>query len=93
MDNPEKLATQGTQDEEDKTKTQRNICRTLKLLCELAPNFAVMMFGRCFTKFIMFIMKHVVTTGTCNHVSHFYLKQTNLSRCQNDCKSGLSNTA
>jgi hypothetical protein len=43
MDNPEKLATQGTQEEEDKTNTQLNICRTLKLLCELASNFAVIM--------------------------------------------------
>jgi hypothetical protein len=26
MDNPDKLATQGTQDEENKTKTQHNMC-------------------------------------------------------------------
>ena len=26
MDNPEKLVTQGTQDEEDKAKTQHNMC-------------------------------------------------------------------
>jgi hypothetical protein len=75
MDNPEKLATQGTQDEEDKTNTQLNICRTLKLLCELASIFAVMMFGRCSTKFIMFIMKHMVTIGTCNRVSHFLFEK------------------
>jgi hypothetical protein len=28
MDNPEKLATQGTQDEEKQNKTQNNTCRT-----------------------------------------------------------------
>jgi hypothetical protein len=28
MDNPEKLATYGTQDEEKQTKTQHNICWT-----------------------------------------------------------------
>ena len=28
MDNPEKLATQGIQDEENETKTQHNMCWT-----------------------------------------------------------------
>jgi hypothetical protein len=36
------------------------------------------------------LTKHMVDTGTCNHVSNFLFETRNASRCQNDWKSGLA---